>query len=339
MEGKMNDDMGARPLDSFPVIRSHDPEEIREAVKRTYGARNFDFPLRGERLVVRANHWRSRHISLSYWCNEDAPVQFDFPGSTFFRQFICFRSGADIRTARRISMQVTSREHSIVPPETPFDAVCAPGFEELVLRIEADSLATKLGALIGATPSRKLVFDEAAPGRAAAIGNLRRLVSFFAAELDSMSAETPALAIVELEQALIVSFICSNPNNYSHLLDRAPQIATWQVRRAEEYIEAHWNKPITVETLARVTSASARSIFRHFRSSRGVSPLAFVKQLRLQRAKEMLERAELNPSVTETAVACGFSNFGHFASDYFKRFGERPSETIKRLKGNLPPID
>lgn len=334
----MNDDMGSRPLDAFPVIRSHDPEEIRDAVKRAYGARNFDCPLRGEGLDVRANHWRSRNISVSYWCNDGAPVEIGFPASSLFRQFVCFRGGAAIRTAGGISKQITDKEHSIIPPETPFDAACAPGFEQLVLRIEADSLLTKLGALIGATPSRKLVFDGMAPGHTPAIGNLRRLVSFFVAELDSMSVKTPALAIAELEQALIVSFICSNPSNYSHLLDRAPQIATWQVRRAEEYIEAHWNKPITVETLARVTSASARSIFRHFRSSRGVSPLAFVKQVRLQRAKEMLERADLNPSVTETAVACGFGNFGHFASAYFKRFGERPSETIRRLKGNRPPI-
>lgn len=107
---------------------------------------------------------------------------------------------------------------------------------------------------------------------------------------------------------------------------------TWQVRRAEEYIETHWDQPITIASLARSTAASARSIFYHFKNSRGQSPMSFLKQVRLEHARDMLERSGLDRSVTEIAVQCGFGNLGHFAGDYFKRFGERPSETLKRSK-------
>jgi transcriptional regulator GlxA family with amidase domain len=107
---------------------------------------------------------------------------------------------------------------------------------------------------------------------------------------------------------------------------------TWQVRRAEVYIETHWNEPITIANLARASAASARSIFYHFKNSRGQSPMSFVKQVRLEHAKEMLESSGVNRSVTEIAVDCGFGNLGHFACDYFKRFGERPSDTLKRSK-------
>jgi transcriptional regulator GlxA family with amidase domain len=109
-------------------------------------------------------------------------------------------------------------------------------------------------------------------------------------------------------------------------------LASWQVRRAEAYIEMHWNESITITRLARATAASARSIFYHFKSSRGQSPMSFVKQVRLKHAREMLESGSINRSVTEIAIDCGFGNLGHFASDYFKRFGERPSETLKRSK-------
>ena len=160
---------------------------------------------------------------------------------------------------------------------------------------------------------------------------------FFAAELDALDSKMPSLVLAELEQALIVSFICNNPNNYSAFLDdRTLPAASWQVRRAEEYIEAHWDQPITIEELVRVTSASARSLFHQFKRSRGQSPMGFAKQVRLQRAREMLGRTDVSSSVTETALACGFSNLGHFASDYFKRFAERPSDTIKRGKADLP---
>jgi AraC-like DNA-binding protein len=107
---------------------------------------------------------------------------------------------------------------------------------------------------------------------------------------------------------------------------------TWQARRVEQYIETHWDQPITIEVLARATAASARSIFHHFRSCRRQTPMAFLKQVRLQHAKEMLEKTNLNRSVTDTAIACGFGNLGHFASDYFKRYGEHPSDTLKRGK-------
>jgi transcriptional regulator GlxA family with amidase domain len=116
---------------------------------------------------------------------------------------------------------------------------------------------------------------------------------------------------------------------------RTQPTTTWQVRRAEAYIETHWNEPITIASLARATAASARSIFYHFKTSRGQSPMSFVKQVRLEHARKMLESSGIDRSVTEIAVDCGFGNLGHFAGDYFKRFGERPSETLKRSKYEL----
>jgi transcriptional regulator GlxA family with amidase domain len=119
------------------------------------------------------------------------------------------------------------------------------------------------------------------------------------------------------------------------LLDAEPyDSAPWQVRRAEDYIEAHWNSPITVEKLAEVTNTSARSIFRAFKASRGYSPMAFAKKLRLKRARAMLQFPKSVSSVIGVAFSCGFSNLGHFAKDYRLEYGEAPSTTLKRSKGS-----
>ena len=326
-------EIGSRPLDSFPIIRSRNAEEVREAVFRSYGAR-ISLPRRAEDFEVRANHWQSQNLGLSY-CNFGVPVKLEFPAASFFRQQICLRGSADISFGR-IERQVTNEETCVVPFETLIGVAFGTGFEQVVLRIEADVLLNKLAALVGATPSRKLVFDQTTGANSSAIDQLRRMIMFLAGELDALGSKMPSLVLAELEQALIVSFIRNNPNNYSAFLDdRARPVASWQVRRAEEYIEAHWDQPITIEQLARATSASARSIFHQFKRSRGQSPMAFVKQVRLRHARDMLGRTDLHPSVTETALACGFSNLGHFASDYFKRFGERPSDTLKHGKGDL----
>jgi AraC-like DNA-binding protein len=334
----MNSEAGAKPLDTFPVIRSRDAEEVREAVIRSYGARRFNLLRSTERFDARANHWQSRNIGLSY-CSYGAQLQLDFPGGSFFRQQYCLHGGAGIRVDRT-PRSVTRDETCVVPPDTPMSVDFGPSFEQLVLRINADALMNKLAALIGAVPGRKLVFEPATRTDGLAMRSLGRMLTFFASELDSVGSMMPPLALAEMEQALIMSFFCSNPNNYSATVEgHARPAASWQVRRAEEYIEAHWDQPITIEALARVTSASVRSIFHHFKQSRGQSPMAFVKQVRLQRARQMLTRTDIHTSVTETAFACGFNNLGNFAKDYFKRYGERPSDTLKSVKGGLRSCD
>ena len=327
-QARVDKETGRRPLDLFPIIRSRNIEEIREALIRLYGA-GLNLPCQAEGLYVRANYWQSQNLGLSYWSFE-TPFQFEFPTASFFRQQICLRGSADIRFGR-IKGRVTREETCVVPPEALVAAAFTPRFEQFGLRINADSMLSKLAALMGAMPSRKLVFDQTTRADSQAIGNIQRTLMFFAAELDALGSKMPSLVVAELEQALIVSFICNNPHNYSAFLEeRTRSPASWQVRRAEEYIEAHWNQPITIEALACATSASARSLFHQFKRSRGQSPIAFVKEVRLRRAREMLERTDVTPSVTETALACAFVNLGHFAHDYFKRFGERPSETLRR---------
>lgn len=83
-----------------------------------------------------------------------------------------------------------------------------------------------------------------------------RSVEFFIAEIDTYALEIPETAIVEMEQALVVMFLQSAPNNYDHLLNGTLyRTASWQVRRVEEYIEANWQKPITIEILAAEANA------------------------------------------------------------------------------------
>ena len=57
--------------------------------------------------------------------------------------------------------------------------------------------------------------------------------------------------------------------------------------------------------------------------------MAFVRQVRLRHANEMLKSAGPETSVTSVAYACGFSNLGHFARYYNAAFGEHPSATLR----------
>ena len=94
----------------------------------------------------------------------------------------------------------------------------------------------------------------------------------------------------------------------------------------------NWEYPITIEALASATETSARSLFANFKKDRGCSPMTFVKYIRLMRAQELLSDGAPGTSVSSVAHKCGFRNPGHFAKNYFLRFGELPSKTLKRAK-------
>ena len=79
--------------------------------------------------------------------------------------------------------------------------------------------------------------------------------------------------------------------------------------------------------LCAATGVSRRTLQNAFLRVLDMSPLAYIKAVRLKQAREALKNAR---SVTDAATSCGFWHFGHFSQDYQTLFGERPSDTLKR---------
>lgn len=135
---------------------------------------------------------------------------------------------------------------------------------------------------------------------------------------------------------MLTCLLLGNRHNHSSRLEqRAPSAASRQVRRAEEFIEANWDQPLTIESLAAVSGSSARSLFHAFKQARACSPMAFIRQVRLQRAWLMLNAPDPNVSVTDVAYTCGFGNLGHFSGYFRAKFGEMPSGVLTRAKARL----
>lgn len=95
-------------------------------------------------------------------------------------------------------------------------------------------------------------------------------------------------------------------------------------RRVLSYIDAHLQDDLTLERLAAEVDLSPDHFGRAFRASLGVSPLRYIAQRRLQRAKALL----LDPamSITDIAMALGFATPSHFTSNFHKATGTTPSQ-------------
>jgi transcriptional regulator GlxA family with amidase domain len=85
---------------------------------------------------------------------------------------------------------------------------------------------------------------------------------------------------------------------------------------------------LTVGAVADACETSVRSVFARFKEHRGCSPLSYMRDVRLNRARDLLIDPELHLSVMDVAIRCGFASFGHFAQRYRQRFGELPSTTL-----------
>ena len=106
------------------------------------------------------------------------------------------------------------------------------------------------------------------------------------------------------------------------------------VRRVEDYIRHHYAETLTIEKLARIAGVSTRTLFSGFRDFRQLTPMAYLKAIRLEKAHEALQSSDVEGSagVTKVALDTGFSHLGRFAQQYRSRFGELPSATV-RMKG------
>lgn len=85
------------------------------------------------------------------------------------------------------------------------------------------------------------------------------------------------------------------------------------------------NSQLSVALLAENVGVSERTLFRRLKSLTGLTPNNFIKELRLQKARQMLQHKTYN-TVAEVAHHVGYQHRKTFTAQYVSRFGKKPSE-------------
>ncbi|WP_210508919.1 AraC family transcriptional regulator [Naasia sp. SYSU D00057] len=102
-----------------------------------------------------------------------------------------------------------------------------------------------------------------------------------------------------------------------------------RLRAAVEHIHERAHLPVTVTELAQIAELGVRALQEAFQRELGMPPLAYLRQVRLDRVRQELAQADPSRiSVAEVAGRWGFAHLGRFAAAYFRRFGEYPKETL-----------
>jgi AraC-like DNA-binding protein len=105
------------------------------------------------------------------------------------------------------------------------------------------------------------------------------------------------------------------------------------VKRALDAMHAEPSQPYTVGDLAAIAGVGVRVLQESFRQHVGVSPLAYLRRLRLDGVHDELSRSDpWQANVSEVAHRWGFTHLGRFAGAYRARFGEPPSQTLRERR-------
>ncbi len=103
---------------------------------------------------------------------------------------------------------------------------------------------------------------------------------------------------------------------------RAPCLAPWQVRRITAKLRDDLDRDVGLAELAELVGLSETYLCTAFRNATGLPPHQWQKQLRIERAKELLSTTRL--SVTEIGLEVGYGNPGHFATMFRAASGLTP---------------
>jgi AraC family transcriptional regulator len=101
-------------------------------------------------------------------------------------------------------------------------------------------------------------------------------------------------------------------------------LTPWQLRLARDTINAHLDGGVSLARLARGCGLSASHFARAFTCSTGMPPHRWLTQRRVDRAKDLM-RSTKTP-LAEIALACGFSDQGHFTRVFSQVTGATPSQ-------------
>ena len=108
-----------------------------------------------------------------------------------------------------------------------------------------------------------------------------------------------------------------------------------QVRRALDWIRAHFDEPFRVEPLAATSGMSVAAFYRHFKAITAMTPIQYQKRLRLLKARRLLLFEPRD--VAAIGFSVGYESASQFSREYARMYGMPPMKDVARLRHRPVP--
>jgi AraC-like DNA-binding protein len=222
---------------------------------------------------------------------------------------------------------------TIYRPEPDMNVTRWPGgSRHLGVKIDQLVVDTALETLLGRSPESSVAFSVAFPLADRAARSWISQVRWLNGELGRPDSPMWHPAVLDpLVESVVYGLLLAADHPYREdLTSSARPVGPRAVRAAMDIIESKPQSALTTSGLALQCHVSVRALQEGFRRHVGTSPMGYLRQVRLRRARADLRSA--NPTQTGVAVIAhrwGFGHLGRFAAAYKAVYGETPLQTLR----------
>ncbi|MBP0491179.1 AraC family transcriptional regulator [Pararoseomonas indoligenes] len=300
------------------LFETSDAEEARERISRVmqpHGLR-LEGRLEGPAPRFHMDFLRLRGVGLGTIAFGPASIEVP-PLDGYHLLVLCLSGGAVLR-AGGAELVVDRERGALCPAGQPLSGRFSADCEQLILRIDRDRLLTFTGGRMGRL---------AAPLdlRSARLRPWLSVLRGLAGDADAVRLIGEDQSVAADYEQLLLRLLLAGQEEAAPARDTVRPAA---LRRALGFLQARATEPLTLADIATAAGVPERTLHEAFRRHLGTTPLRHLRDLRLDRARARLRAG--GEGVTEAALAVGFTHLSRFAGDYVARFGERPSETLRR---------
>lgn len=122
----------------------------------------------------------------------------------------------------------------------------------------------------------------------------------------------------------LIFCLCSqHPSAISRPSDKALRDGE-RIKLMLQFVQEHYSEELSIADIASSAMISQSEGLRCFRATIGASPVQYLRQLRVQKAAELLKAGTLK--ITQIASQCGFQDMSYFAKTFKDMMGQTPSE-------------
>lgn len=326
--------MGRSPLASHVLCHGSGFEDFRERLNDLFYPAEVT-PLSGpEGPGGELRGTRTEHITVGLMTfGQRTRVD---PGRTpsHYHVNVVLRGAIEAATGRQ-EMVATAGDAMVFTPTQQHRLLsCDHGEQHLGIKIDRSLVEAELEALLGRPPQAPLEFAFDFDLTTATGRSWRSALDLLLAESDSTGGLIGRRPVQRhFERLLVSGLLLAQTHNYTEeLLRPQPPAYPRTVRKAVDLIEAHPETPFTVGDLARAAGVSVRRLQEGFSEHLGVTPLTYLRNVRLDRVHaDLLTGAT---GVTEAAGRWGFTHLSRFSAAYRRRFGAAPSQTRAGVGGH-----
>jgi AraC-like DNA-binding protein len=316
-------------LQHASLFRSECPEETRHFL----GAKDHLFALgrAASGLDVRLNGLYLPGLYVGYLSYGDAEVSAASGAShTEYWLHLSVAGGLSARAGACEVVADAGRGMVIAPSQRSWRLTTRPGSARLQIALNRAAMVRCLESLLGDAPAGPLEFSPSVDLVRGWGRSLARYVMLAIRDLeDPGSALTEPATLAAFEEFVMTALLMGQPHSHSAALGRLDRrLAPRDVKRAEAFIREHFHLPIGIADIAAAAGVPGRTLFKHFRDFKGVSPMRHLRDARLARARDALRSPRGGDNVTAVAAACGLAHMGRFSADYRRVYGESPSQTL-----------